>query len=115
MRQGGQRAVQRLNFGRVVNLSTAKNEHLTRLFLIVTLVFGITWSSYIIVSLWRIFFDASLIPSAYVTVSAWLGYGQLAICPIVYLSMRGPIRKPSRTTYEQTEKREFLLENKTEK
>ncbi|CAG5121908.1 unnamed protein product [Candidula unifasciata] len=115
VRQGGQRAVQRLNFGRVVNLSTAKNEHLTRLFLVVTLVFGIAWSAYITLSLWRIFFDASLIPSVYITVSAWLGYGQLAICPIVYFLMRGPMKKPSKAAYEQTEKREFLLENKTEK
>ncbi|CAL1542844.1 unnamed protein product [Lymnaea stagnalis] len=115
IRQGGQRTVQRLNFGRVVNLSTAKNEHLTRLFLVLTLVFGVSWSPYIVLSLWRIFFDASLLPSSYVTVAAWLGYGQVAVCPLVYFMSRGPSRKVSRTVYSHAEKREFLLENKTGK
>ncbi|KAI8781980.1 G protein-coupled receptor 85 [Biomphalaria glabrata] len=112
IRQGGQRTVQRLNFGRVVNLSTAKNEHLTRLFLIVTLVFGLSWTPYVVLSLWRIFLDDSLLPHPYVTISAWLGYAQVAFCPVVYFMCRGPSKKGHRTVYSEAEKREFLLENK---
>lgn len=111
-RHGGQRTVQRLNFGRVVNLSTAKNEHLTRLFLVLTLVFGVSWAPYVILSLWRIFFDTTSLPSAYVTAAAWLAYGQVAVCPIVYFLCRGHSKKVTRTVYSHAEKREFLLENK---
>ncbi|XP_005092018.1 probable G-protein coupled receptor 173 [Aplysia californica] len=115
IRQGGQRAVQRLNFGRVVNLSTAKNEHLTRLFLTLSLIFGAMWTPYVLLSLWRIFGDASVLPDAFVTVAAWLGYGQAAVCPPVYFLSKGPTRKTMRTVYSPAEKKEFLLENKIRK
>ncbi|CAG5125392.1 unnamed protein product [Candidula unifasciata] len=115
IRQGGQRSVQRLNFGRVVNLSITKNEHLTRLFLILTVVFGISWLPYIIVSVWRIFFDTRILPAAFVTTSAWLAHGQVALCPVVYFTASGSKKKHARTVYSQAEKSSFLLENKARK
>ncbi|BFZ08140.1 hypothetical protein BsWGS_11179 [Bradybaena similaris] len=115
IRQGGQRSVQRLNFGRVVNLSISKNEHLTRLFLIFTVVFGISWLPYIILSIWRVFFDTRALSPTFVTSSAWLGYGQVALCPVVYFITRASGKKPARTVYSHAEKRSFLLENKSRK
>lgn len=115
VRQGGQRAVQRLNFGRVVNLSTAKSEHLTRLFLLVTMTFGLMWLPHVVLSLWQTFFHASVISSLYVTTAAWMGYGQLALCPVVYFLARGALSRSTREVYSHAEKRSFLLENKTGK
>ena len=118
VRQEGQRVVQRLNFGRVVNLSTMsnKNEHLTRLFLILTLVFLFSWLPYIIVSLIRVFSSSPPSPPASSSsslssppssssssnddndavspitalISSWLGYAQVALCPVTFFLTRGP-------------------------
>ncbi|RUS84728.1 hypothetical protein EGW08_007515 [Elysia chlorotica] len=121
-RQEGQRVVQRLNFGRVVNLSTTrtnKNEHLTRLFLIMTLVFLFSWLPYIVVALVRVFSSPlplstsptklsffssppsspspslSSGPNGHVSpiwalVSSWLSYAQVALCPFTFFLARGP-------------------------
>ena len=112
IRQNGQRQVQRLNFGRVVNLSTARNEHLTRLFFVLSLVYGLLWLPYIVLSLWRIFGDAQEIPRSFITAAAWLCYAQTALCPPVFFLCKGPIRKANSQLYSPTQKKEFLLENK---
>lgn len=115
-RQTGQRTVQRLNFGRVVNLSTTKNEHLTRLFLILTFVFGVTWAPYVIVSMWRIFLDSSLLPEGFVTSAAWTSYSQVALSPLAYFLARGKVRRSPRAIQScPGDRKEFLLENKTRK
>ncbi|KAK6176374.1 hypothetical protein SNE40_014674 [Patella caerulea] len=109
------RNIQRPNIGRVVNLQIIKNEHLTRLFFIVTVVFAILWTPYTIMGYWRIFGNANSIPSFLITVSAWLTYAQIALCPLVYVVSRGPIRKSSRTIYNNQDKKEFLLEARNRK
>ncbi|ESO91409.1 hypothetical protein LOTGIDRAFT_105214 [Lottia gigantea] len=106
---------QRPNIGRVLNLQVIKNEHLTRLFFVVTIVFAVLWTPYTIVGFWRIFGQASSIPSHIVTVSAWMTYAQIALCPLVYVLSRGPIRKSSRTIYSNHDKKEFLLETRNRK
>ena len=132
VRQEGQRVVQRLNFGRVVNLSTMtnKNEHLTRLFLILTLVFLFSWFPYIIIALIRVFSSPPPPPPSsssqtngqvsplWSLLSAWLSYAQVALCPITFFLIRGPAgrrRKNLRTDYSlelaETERHKFLLEN----
>ncbi|GFR87560.1 melanopsin [Elysia marginata] len=133
VRQEGQRVVQRLNFGRVVNLSavTSKNEHLTRLFLILTLVFLFSWLPYIVVSLIQVFSSPPPLPVTSATkgigdrvsplsalISSWLGYAQVGLCPVAFFLFRGPAgrrRKDLRTDYSmelaETERHKFLLEN----
>ena len=98
------------NFGRVVNLQVTRNEHLTRLFCILTCAFGCLWAPYVVLGFWRIFGDANLISSSYVTISTWLSYTQVALCPVVYILARGPIRRSSRTVLDSSDKKEFLLE-----
>ncbi|GFO12644.1 5-hydroxytryptamine receptor 2a [Plakobranchus ocellatus] len=132
VRQEGQRVVQRLNFGRVVNLSTLpnKNEHLTRLFWIITLVFLFSWIPYCTVALIQVFSPTSSKPSPTPEligrsvsplsslIASWLGYAQVAFCPITFFLFRGPAgksRKISRDDYSleltETKRKEFLLEN----
>ncbi|XP_041349131.1 probable G-protein coupled receptor 85 [Gigantopelta aegis] len=98
------------NFGRVVNLQVTRNEHLTRLFCILTCAFGTLWAPYVVLGFWRIFGDENLITSPYVTISTWLSYTQVALCPVVYILARGPIRRSSRTVLDSNNKKEFLLE-----
>ncbi|GFO14399.1 5-hydroxytryptamine receptor 2b [Plakobranchus ocellatus] len=132
VRQGGQRIVQRLNFGRVVNLSTLsnKNEHLTRLFLIITLVFLFSWIPYCTVALIQVFSSPTSKPSTTPElvgrsvsplsslITSWLGYAQVAFCPITFFLFRGPAgksRKISRDDFSleltESKRKEFLLEN----
>ncbi|XP_046372207.2 probable G protein-coupled receptor 85 [Haliotis rufescens] len=105
----------RPNFGRVVNLHIVKNEHLTRLFFVVTCSFSSLWFPYIVLAFWRMFGDTGTIGSVFVTIAAWLTYTQVALCPLMYIVSRGPIRKHSRTVLDANDKKEFLLETRNRK
>lgn len=79
--------------GRVRNLRFRKNEHLSRLFFIVTVVFDILWILYLLQAFVIVFGSDDLLPSTFLSVSAWLTYFQVALCPLIYVCFDNPFRK----------------------
>lgn len=92
-------------FGRIVNLQTVRNEHLTRLFFVVTIVIDVLWIPYMIKSFWQTFGYSQNIPSLLSTVAAWLSYFQVASCPLVYVCCNSPFRKAIRANVNAYYKR----------
>ncbi|XP_076448425.1 putative G-protein coupled receptor 85 [Babylonia areolata] len=102
----------RPNLARVVNLHVARNQHVTRLFFLMTLTFNALWLPYQVLSYYRVFGDAEEVEGGLVTAAAWLSYGQVVVCPVVYFSSRGPSRpRPSRADLSPQDKQEYLLES----
>ena len=102
----------RPNIARVVSLHVARNQHVTRLFFLMTLAFSALWLPYQVLSYWRVFGGTGGIRRGLVTAAAWLSYGQVLGCPVVYFSSRRPPRRrPSRADITPDDKQEYLLES----
>ena len=102
----------RPNLARVVNLHVARNQHVTRLFFLMTVTFHLLWLPYQVLSYWRVFGRAEEIGAGFMTTAAWLSYGQVVVCPLVYFTCRGPARRRhSRADVSPQDKQEFLLES----
>ena len=102
----------RPNIARVISLHAARNQHVTRLFFLMTLTFSALWLPYQVLSYWRVFGGAGGIERGFVTAAAWLSYGQVVGCPLVYFSSRRPTRRrPSRADVTPEDKQEYLLES----
>lgn len=84
--------------GRYLNLRAERNERLTRVFVIVTIVFDLTWVPYIIVCLWYALDKTRNVPYAFVTVATWLTYIQVALVPLVYITCHRPLRRAMATS-----------------
>ncbi|KAL8575649.1 hypothetical protein ACOMHN_028670 [Nucella lapillus] len=80
-------------YTRGVGLHVARNQHVVRLFFLMTLVFTGLWLPYQILSYWRVFGSAKEIAAGLVTAAAWLSYGQVVVCPVVYFSSRPSTRR----------------------
>nr|KAG5698174.1 hypothetical protein BaRGS_030537 [Batillaria attramentaria] len=102
----------RPNLARVVSLHVARNQHVTRLFFMMTLTFVGLWLPYQVLSYWRVFGSSAEPSTGFVTVAAWLSYAQVAVCPLVYFLARGPMRRrQSRADVGTDDKQEYLLES----
>jgi len=82
--------------GRVVNLRARKNEHLSRIFFIVTIVFNGLWIPYLVQAFVIIFGTGEKLPTIVLTLTAWLTYVQVGLCPFVYILCNGPLRRDSK-------------------
>ena len=80
------------NFGRVVNLRVLKNEHLTRLFFLSSVVYILLWLPYLFHVFVKVFWDSLNLSQEYIVVAMVLSHGHVAVCPCVYLFLGSPIR-----------------------
>ncbi|XP_064607384.1 probable G-protein coupled receptor 173 [Liolophura sinensis] len=85
-------------FGRVVNLRIIRNEHLTRLFFVVTVVFDLLWCPYLLLSFWQTFDWNRSPPPLFVILATWSSYLQVALNPIAYMCCKSSFRKAMRAT-----------------
>ncbi len=80
--------------GRVMGGSlVGRNEKLTRIFVIVTVLFAMTWVPYVVMNIWYLLDESRNLPQEFVIVSTWLTYSQVAIVPLVYITGHRPFRK----------------------
>lgn len=96
--------------GRVVNIRLARNEHLTRLFFIVTIVFDVLWLPYIAMSFWCIFDQSQRLSSDFETIATWSSYLQVALNPLVYICCNNPFRRAIRASVNAYYKRDSTAE-----
>ncbi|KAK7102323.1 probable G-protein coupled receptor 173 [Littorina saxatilis] len=103
----------RPNLARVMSLHVARNQHVTRLFFMMTLCFHALWLPYQVLSYVRVFGSPEDVGVGFVTAAAWLSYGQVVVCPVVYFSSRGGKvrRRTSRADLSPDDKQEYLLES----
>ena len=83
--------------GRYLNLRTERNERLTRVFVMVTIIFDLTWVPYIIVCFWYVLDKTRAVPYVFVTVATWLTYIQVVLVPLVYITCHRPFRRAMAT------------------
>ena len=79
--------------GRYVCSPSQKNEKLTRVFFMVTLLFQILWMPYLSMCLWYMLDPERRIPYVFASVSTWLTYSQCAVLPLVYMTCHRPFRQ----------------------
>ena len=70
-----------------------KNERLTRLFVMATIVFDILWLPYMMMCLWIMFSEKREVNLVFATVSTWLTYSQVTALPLVYFLAHPPFRQ----------------------
>lgn len=63
-----------------------RNEHLTRIFVIMTGLYCGLWVPYLILAFWYSLDKEGNVPRAYVTVATWLSHAHVAAMPVVFLA-----------------------------
>lgn len=96
--------------GRTVNLKVVKDEHLSRLFFLVNIIFDGLWIPYLVLSYWQIFATSKKLSPTFVSVAAWCSYLSVAINPLVYLCYSGTLRRAFRPSVNAYSKRDSVRE-----
>jgi hypothetical protein len=73
-----------------------KNEHLTKKFFIVTILFDILWIPYLVKAFVSTL-NGSKVSHAVGTILSWITYTQVALCPLIYLFLMKMQGKPKKT------------------
>jgi hypothetical protein len=73
-----------------------KNEHLTKKFFIMTILFDILWIPYLVKAFVSTL-NGSKVSHAVGTILSWITYTQVALCPLIYLFLMKMQGKPKKT------------------
>ncbi|XP_063152705.1 probable G-protein coupled receptor 173 [Candoia aspera] len=66
---------------------------LGRMFYVITLLFLVLWSPYIVACYWRVFVKACSIPHRYLSTAVWMSFAQAAVNPIVCFLLNKDLKK----------------------
>ncbi len=79
--------------GHVPRRRSYRNDHLTKLFLILTVVYAVFWLPYQAVSCWYMFDVQRRVPDVLLAFATWLTYAQVMVLPLIYLCCHRRLRK----------------------
>ena len=83
--------------GSCPQIRVRKNEHLTRLFFIVTILFDCLWSMHLIQSYVIIFCGEAFVPIILRSIAAWFTFVQVCVCPVMFFFSNMRFRKVLRS------------------
>ena len=80
--------------GRYINVpSQSSNERLTRVFVLVTIIYDTSWIPYIVMTFWYTLDRSRSVPYLFATLATWTTFLQVAIIPLVYIICHRPFRR----------------------
>ncbi|TFJ95925.1 30S ribosomal protein S14 [Platysternon megacephalum] len=89
VRQNGHAANRRL-----LGMEEFKAEkRLGKMFYVITVLFLLLWSPYIVACYWRVFVKACSIPQRYLATAVWMSFAQAAVNPIVCFLLNKELKK----------------------
>ncbi|XP_063319539.1 probable G-protein coupled receptor 173 [Pelmatolapia mariae] len=79
---------------RLLGMEEFKAEkQLGRMFYVITLLFLVLWSPYIVACYWRVFVKACTIPHRYLSTTVWMSFAQAGVNPIVCFFLNKDLKK----------------------
>ncbi|CAM5173880.1 unnamed protein product [Eretmochelys imbricata] len=73
--------------------SSRRKKRLGKMFYVITVLFLLLWSPYLVACYWRVFVKACSIPHRYLATAVWLSFAQAAVNPIVCFLLNKELTK----------------------